>query len=205
MKPEYELIEEEGHLKWIYKQVKGTKLVHCGFVINSGSRNDGEYQGLAHCFEHMVFKGTEKRKTIHVLNHLEVVGGEMNAFTSKDLTAIYATVQGTHFTRAVDILFDITFRSQFPEVELLKEKKVITEEINLYLDTPEENIFDEFLEQVFNSHPLAHNILGSAESVSKITTSQLKAFRNENYGTDNLVFVVVGNISKNRARKAIQK
>lgn len=205
MKPEYEIFQEDNGLRWIYKRVAGTKLAHCGFIINTGSRHDGKFPGLAHCFEHMVFKGTQKRKTIHVLNHLEVVGGEMNAFTTKDLTAIYATVQGTHLTRAIDILFDVTFRSVFPLAELKKEKKVIAEEINLYLDTPEENIYDEFQEQIFTGHPLAHNILGTKESVDSIEVEDLIQFRNERYGVDNLVFVVVGNISKQRAKQAIAK
>jgi len=151
--PDYQLYTLSNGMRLAHKQVKGTRLVHCGYVIHAGSRNDGENPGLAHCLEHMLFKGTQKRKTVHVLNYLEVIGGEMNAFTTKELTAIYASVQSKYLARAVDILTDITFSSSIPQAELEKEKKVIADEINMYLDTPEENVFDEFQEQVFTSHP----------------------------------------------------
>ncbi len=192
-------------LRLAHKKVTGTRIFHCGFIINSGSREDGKHPGLAHCLEHMLFKGTEKRRTIHVLNHLEVVGGELNAFTTKEMTAIYASLQTSHLTRAVDILCDVTFHSVYPEAELAKEKKVITEEINMYLDTPEENIYDEFQEQVFGTHPLGHNILGTVESLDKISSADIRRFTRENYTRENLVFVSVGNVSANRVIAALEK
>lgn len=180
-------------------------MVHCGYIIHTGSRNDGAFPGIAHCLEHMVFKGTQKRKTIHVLNHLEVVGGEMNAFTTREITAIYAAVQGTHFQRAADILTDVTFASVIPQLELEKEKKVITEEIHMYLDTPEENIYDEFHEQIYGTHPLAHNVLGTEESLNKITREDILNFTGTYYQPENMVFSVVGNISLNRVIYALEK
>jgi len=197
--PDYALHTLSSGMRLAHKRVAGTRLVHCGFVIGAGSRNDGEQPGLAHCLEHMLFKGTHRRKTIHVLNFLEVVGGEMNAFTTKELTAIYATAQARHYARAVDILCDVTFNSHIPQAELTKEKKVIADEISMYLDTPDENIYDEFQEQVFGSHPLAHNILGSIDSLKHIDRKDIIHFTEKHYTPDNMVFVVVGNISAEKA------
>lgn len=205
MSADYTLHTLPNGLKVAHKRVTGTRLVHCGFIIGAGSRDDDKHPGVAHCLEHMLFKGTEKRKTIHVLNHLEVVGGEMNAFTTKEITAIYASVQSTHYARAVDILADVTFNSSLLEQELLKEKKVIADEINMYLDTPEENIYDEFQEQVFGNHPIAHNILGNKDSIEKITTSHIRRFVNKHYSPANMVFAVVGNISLSRALYQVEK
>lgn len=205
MSADYSLHTLKNGLRVVHKRVAGTRLVHCGFIIGAGSRNDGKHPGLAHCLEHMLFKGTGKRKTVHILNHLEVVGGEMNAFTTKELTAIYATVQNTHFARAVDILSDVTFHSIIPEAELEKEKKVIADEINMYLDTPEENIYDEFQEQVFRQHPIAHNILGNKDSVHNIQRKHIETFVHKHYSPANMVFVVVGNISLNRVLYQAEK
>ena len=202
---DYEFYQLSNGLRIAHKRITGTRLVHCGFIIHAGSSNDGANPGIAHCMEHMVFKGTQKRKTIHVLNHLEVVGGEMNAFTTKEFTAIYASVQAAHFMRAVDILADVTFSSAIPDVELEKEKKVITEEINMYLDTPEENIYDEFHEQIYGKHPLAHNILGSAESLKKLKRQDLLEFIHQWYALPNMVFSVVGNVSLKRVVAALEK
>lgn len=197
--PDYSLHTLSSGMRLAHKRVAGTRLVHCGFVIGAGSRNDGEHPGLAHCLEHMLFKGTNRRKTIHVLNFLEVVGGEMNAFTTKEITAIYAAVQAKHYSRAVDILCDVTFNSKIPQTELTKEKKVIADEISMYLDTPDENIYDEFQEQVFGSHPLAHNILGSLDSLKGIDRKDILKFTETHYTPENMVFVVVGNISCEKA------
>lgn len=202
---DYHLVTLNNGLRVAHLKVSSTLLVHCGFVVNSGSRDDGSIEGIAHFLEHMLFKGTQKRKTVHVLNHLENVGGELNAFTTKELTSVYATVQKKHFQRAVDILVDITFRSSFPEAEIQKEKTVIKDEINMYLDNPDENIYDEFQEMVFENHPLAHNILGSEKSISQINAGNLKDFVQNNYTADNTVFVVVGNVSLNRTVEALNK
>jgi predicted Zn-dependent peptidase len=202
---QYQLITLPNGLRVVHQRVKGTQLVHAGFTIQAGSKNDGQNPGLAHCLEHMLFKGTTHRKTIHVLNHLEVVGGELNAYTTKELTTIYGTTQSKYLSRLTDILCDVVFRSTFPEAELEKEKKVIVDEINMYLDTPEENIFDEFQERIFDGHPLAHNILGTEESVNKITQSDLKHFVSTHYRFENMVFAVVGNVSIERVLLALQR
>ncbi len=203
--PDYSLHTLSNGLRIAHKRVAGTRLVHCGYIIKTGSRNDEDHPGIAHCLEHMVFKGTQRRKTIHVLNHLEVVGGEMNAFTTKENTAIYATVQSTYYTRAVDILSDVVFNSVIPEPELKKEKKVINDEIKMYLDTPEENIYDEFQEMVFEGHSLAHNILGTEGSLNKIQRQDILDFIAKWYQPQNLIFVVIGNISLARSIAALEK
>ena len=202
---EYQLYTLNNGLRVAHLKTPSTLLVHCGFVILAGSRNDGDIPGVAHFLEHMFFKGTHRRKTIHVLNHLEVVGGELNAFTTKEITTLYATVQKKHFSRAVDILCDITFNSSFPEQEINKEKIVIKDEINMYLDTPEENIYDEFQELIYGNHPLAHNILGTADSVDQISKSSIQNFISANYHPSNMVFVVVGNLSGDRVIDTINK
>ena len=202
---EYQLYKLDNGLRVAHQKIPSTLLVHCGFIIHAGSRNDGEIPGLAHALEHMVFKGTQKRKTIHVLNHLEVVGGELNAFTTKELTAIYAAAEKRHLSRAIDILCDVTFRSTLPDSELIKEKKVIKDEINMYLDTPEENIYDEFQEIIFGNHPLAHNILGTPDSVDLITREALGQFVNTNYQYPNMVFAVVGNVSIDKVISNLNK
>lgn len=191
-------------LRLVHQRVSGTRLAHIGYVIGAGSRNDGAWPGMAHCFEHMMFKGTEKRKAIHVLNRLETVGGELNAFTTKELTSVYASVTTEHFSRAAELLTDVSFHSVFPEHELRKEQQVICEEINLYRDTPEENIYDEFQEQVFKGHPLAGNILGTPESVRGMKRNDLVDFRNQYYGPENVVLAVVGNISLQRAIRTFE-
>ncbi len=199
----YQLYTLDNGLRVAHVKTPSSALVHCGFVIHAGSRNDGEHYGIAHCLEHMFFKGTQKRKTYHVLNHLEVVGGELNAFTTKEITTLYATVQRTHFKRAVDILCDVAFRSVFPENELKKERLVIADEIQMYRDTPEENIYDEFQELLFENHPLAHNILGDTDSLDKIKRDDLLNFTQTNYHPENMVFVVVGSISAERVLQTL--
>lgn len=202
---QYQLITFPNGLRVVHQRVKGTQLVHAGFSIMAGSKNDGLNPGLAHCIEHMLFKGTTNRKTIHVLNHLEVVGGELNAYTTKELTTVYGTVQSKHLSRLIDILCDVVFRSSFPMNELEKEKKVIADEINMYIDTPEENIFDEFQERFFDNHPLAHNILGTEESIQQIQQTHLLDFVNTHYQFSNMVFCIVGNVSIERTLYALDK
>ena len=201
----YETITLANGLQIAHVPIPYGKVIHCGFVVRAGSRNDGEVPGVAHFLEHMFFKGTKRRKTHHILNHLEVVGGELNAFTTKEITALYAQVQRKDFSRAVDILLDVTFHSVFPEKEITKEQRVILDEINMYRDTPEENIYDEFQEVLFQNHPLAHNILGTPETIQRVNQLELNRFIHKNYTPENMVFVVVGNISKDRIIKTAEK
>ena len=181
-------------LRIIYKEAINTSVTHIGFNIYAGSRDDGLLPGTAHCFEHMLFKGTTKRKSWHIINRLETVGGEMNAFTTKEITVLYASVINNYAERALELLADLTFHSTFPEKELLKEKKVIAEEINMYLDTPEENIFDEFQEMIFAGHSLAPNILGTPASLDKLSANDLIQFHQKYYHPKNIVLSISSGI-----------
>jgi predicted Zn-dependent peptidase len=192
-------------LKIIYQEASHAIASHIAFTIHTGSRDDGKTPGTAHCFEHMLFKGTQKRNANNIINRLEVVGGEMNAFTTKEITVLYASVTHQYFERALGLLSELTFKSTFPEKELLKEKKVIKEEINMYLDTPEENIYDEFQEIIFNNHPLGPNILGNQESVDSIDTKKLIDFHQTYYQPENIALSISSNIPFKKALYFIEK
>jgi predicted Zn-dependent peptidase len=181
-------------------------VAHCGLVINTGSRDEmsGEF-GMAHFIEHMLFKGTKKRKAYHILSRLEDVGGELNAYTTKEETAVHASFMKEDYERAIEIISDITFNSQLPEKEIEKEKDVVIEEINSYLDTPAEFIFDDFEEQIFSGLPIGHNILGSSDTVKSFTRKSLSGFISKNYNTDQMVFCSVGNISGEKLLKLFRK
>lgn len=148
--------------------------------------------GMAHFIEHLFFKGTKKRKSIHVLNRLEVVGGELNAYTTKDKTCVYASVNSDYFSRTAELLSDIVFQSNFPEKEMAKERNVIHEEIDMYLDSPEENILDLFQEKAFVKHPLGFNILGNHKSLNGIDRQMVLDFYNSWYIPEKMVFVYSG-------------
>jgi predicted Zn-dependent peptidase len=179
---------------------------HCGLLINTGSRDEEEdEQGMAHFIEHVIFKGTPKRKTWHILSRLDDVGGELNAYTSKEETAIYASFLIQDFQRALELLHDITFHSVFPEKEIKKEKEVIIDEINSYKDNPAELIIDDFEELVFNDGPMGHNILGTAETIKKFTRDDLLKFIINNYHTDQMVLCMVGDMNPGRFLKAADK
>ena len=187
---EYSIHTLPNGLRIVYKEAPSTSVTHIGFTIDAGSRDDGELPGTAHCFEHMLFKGTKKRNAYHIINRLEVVGGEMNAFTTKEITVLYASVVNLYSERALELLCDLTFHSTFPARELEKEKKIITEEINMYLDTPEENIYDEFQEMIFAGHSLAPNILGTPASLKKISSRHLLNFHRSFYHPANVVLSI---------------
>jgi predicted Zn-dependent peptidase len=170
-------------------------ITHCGLIINTGSRDEKESEhGIVHLIEHMLFKGTARRKAYHVLSCLDDLGGELNAYTTKEETAIHASVLNRDFEKAADIISDIVFSSVFPEKEIEKEKDVIIEEINSYLDNPAELIFDEFEELVFEGYPIGRNILGTPESVKYFTQDSLIRFVSERYNPEGMVFCSVGNI-----------
>jgi predicted Zn-dependent peptidase len=179
----------------IHREVNHTKVLHCGFVLDIGSRDENiNQEGLAHFWEHMAFKGTKTRKSFHIINRLETVGGELNAYTTKEKIWFHASVLDQHFERALELLKDITFYSIFPEKEITKEKNVILEEMSMYLDSPEDAIQDDFESLVFRNHPLAHNILGTQKSVSSFHQKDFKQFLKENLDNSKLLFVSIGNM-----------
>ena len=163
-------------------------VAHCGVVINTGSRDENpDEQGMAHFIEHTIFKGTAKRKAYHIISRLEDVGGEMNAYTSKEETAIHASFLCEYYERAIELFSDILIDSTFPERELKKEQEVIIDEINSYNDTPAELIFDEFEELMYEGHPMGRNILGTPELVRSFQSADIRRFMAENYHTDQMV------------------
>lgn len=179
---------------------------HCGLIINTGSRDeDVNEHGMAHFIEHVIFKGTKKRKTWHILSRLDDVGGELNAYTSKEETAIYSSFLTTDFDRAVELLHDISFHSVFPEKEIIKEKEVIIDEINSYKDNPAELIIDDFEELVFENGPMGHNILGTAESIKNFNREDILRFIANNYHTDQMVLCMVGDIDPGKFLKTANK
>lgn len=185
----------ENGIRLIHHRTNGM-IAHCGLIINTGSRNEKENEhGMVHFIEHMLFKGTRKHKAYYILTRLDELGGELNAYTTKEETAIHASVLKDDFEKAVDMLSDIAFNSVFPENEMKKEKDVIIEEINSYLDTPAELIFDEFEELIFPGIPLGRSILGSPATVKSFTRKDLENFVLRNYNTGQMVFCSVGNIS----------
>lgn len=176
-------------------QPNDSSIAHCGLVINAGSRDENESEhGIAHFIEHVLFKGTQKRKSFHILNRMETVGGELNAYTTKEETCIYASFMTPFYERAIELISDITFNSVFPPKELAKEKEVIIDEINSYLDNPIEQIQDDFEELVFGTHALAHPILGTEQSVKSFSQKHIISFLQSKYTAPNIVLSSVGNI-----------
>ena len=179
---------------------------HLGIMINAGSRDEEENEhGLAHFIEHSVFKGTTRRKAFHVLSRIEDVGGELNAYTTKEETALYSTFLTEYYERAADLLSDILFNSVYPEKELQREKEVIFEEINSYKDSPSELIFDEFDELIFDGHPIARNILGTRENLLRFNRESILKFIANNYHTDQMVIGSVGKIAFNDLVRLTEK
>ena len=183
-----------------------SKVVYCGYQINAGTRNEepGE-EGLAHFCEHVTFKGTERRKAWHILNCLESVGGDLNAYTNKEGTVYYSAILKEHIARAVDLLTDIVFHSVYPQAEIDKEVEVICDEIESYNDSPAELIYDEFENIIFKGSPLGHNILGTAEQVRSFKTEDALRFTRKLYRPDNAIFFAYGDIDFKKLLRLLKK
>lgn len=195
----------DNGIRLVHHQTNG-RVAHCGLLINTGSRDESASEhGIAHFIEHMLFKGTSRRKAYHILSCLDDRGGELNAYTTKEETVVHASILKEDLERAVDLICDITFNSIFPEKELEKEKEVVIEEIKAVLDNPAELIFDEFEELVFQNGSLGRSILGSPETVKAFKRQNLIRFISDNYNTDQMVFCSVGNISEENIIRIFQK
>jgi len=193
-KKDYEHFVLSNGIRIIHK-FDDSNVARCGIIINAGSRDEEENEhGLAHFIEHVLFKGTTKRKSYHIIARLEDVGGDLNAYTTKEETAIYATFLTEYYERSVELISDILFNSTFPETELKKEKEVIIEEINSYKDNPAEMIFDDFDELMYSNHPIGRNILGTVKSVKGFSRNNINRFIQKNYLSHEMVFCSVGNI-----------
>ena len=183
-----------------------SNIVYCGYQIAVGSRDEepGE-EGLAHFCEHVTFKGTARRSALQIINALESVGGELNAFTNKEDTAFYAALLKEHFPKTVDLLSDIVFHSTYPQHEIDKEVEVICDEIESYNDSPAELIYDDFENTVFNGHPLGHNILGKAENVRSFTSDDARRFTSKHYVPENMIFFCMGDVDFQQIIRLLEK
>ena len=181
-------------------------VVYCGFALRAGTRDElpGE-EGLAHFCEHVTFKGTARRRPMQILNCLERVGGDLNAFTNKEDTVFYSALLREHLPRAVDLLADIVLHSTYPQAEIDKEVEVICDEIESYNDSPSELIYDQFENIVFSGHPLGHNILGTQERLRAYTTADALRFTDKHYRPENAVFFAYGDISFSRLVRLLER
>jgi predicted Zn-dependent peptidase len=203
---DYELYTLPNGIRIVHKQIMSTKVVHCGFVLDIGSRDEKADQvGLAHFWEHMAFKGTKKRRAYHIINRLDSVGGELNAYTTKEKICFHASVLDQHFEQALELLKDITFDSVFPQKQIEKERNVILEEMSMYFDSPEDAIQDEFDELIFKDHSLGRNILGTTDSVLSFQQEDFKQFIAENLDTQKVIFSCTGNIPMKKVIKLAEK
>ena len=181
-------------------------VAYCGFAIDAGTRDETEKeQGMAHFVEHLIFKGTQKRHAWHILNRMEHVGGDLNAYTNKEETVVYSAFLAEHFPRAVELLADIVFHSTFPQTEIDKEVEVIIDEIQSYEDSPCELIFDDFEELIFPNHPLGRNILGKPDLLHQFKSEDALRFTNRFYQPNNMIFFVQGNIDFKRVVRLVDK
>lgn len=183
-------------IRCIYKRVR-TSVSHCALTVNAGSRDElVREHGAAHFAEHAVFKGTEHRRAFHISSRLENLGGELNAFTTKEDTTIHATTLRSDFPKAAELISDIVFHSTFPEHEVEREKQVVIDEINTYRDIPQEMIYDDFEALLFAGSPLGRNILGTKQSVNRFDSGSIRRFMERAYTPDQMVFSAVGNFSE---------
>ena len=183
-----------------------SQVVYCGIAVKAGTRHErpGE-EGLAHFCEHLTFKGTQKMSAVQIINAIEGLGGEMNAFTNKEDTVFYCAIQAKHAKKAIGVLCDIVFGSTYPQTEVEKEREVVCDEIDSYEDTPAELIYDEFENILFEGHPLGHNILGTSEQVRQYTSEDAQRFTSRYYRPDNCVFFLSGNIDRKTIAASLNK
>lgn len=183
-----------------------TNVAYCGISIDVGTRDEevGE-EGMAHFCEHMMFKGTEKRKAWHIINRMEAVGGDLNAYTNKEETVVYAAFMREHLERAVELISDIVFHSTFPQHEMDRECEVIVDEIESYNDSPSDLIFDRFEDLIYEGNSLGHDILGTAENVRRFKTEDVIRFVRRLYRPEKMVFFVFGNVEFEQVKKIVEK
>ena len=190
----------------IIHEPSSSKVAYCGFAVDAGTRDEAENeQGMAHFVEHLIFKGTRKRKAWHILNRMENVGGDLNAYTNKEETVIYSAFLTEHCGRALELLADIVFHSTFPQNEIEKETEVIIDEIQSYEDTPSELIFDDFEDMIFRNHPLGRNILGRPDLLKKFRSEDAMAFTSRFYQPSNMVFFVLGDFNFQKIVRQVEK
>ena len=183
-----------------------TDVAYCGIAVDAGTRDEyDDESGLAHFCEHLTFKGTHRRRAWHILNRMEAVGGDLNAYTGKEETVYYAAFLKEHIGRAIDLLADIVFGSVYPQPEMNKEVEVVIDEIESYNDSPAELIFDDFERMVFNGHPLGRNILGEADRLRQFTSVDVQRFAGRHYRPENAVLFVYGRVEPSQVMKEAER
>ena len=208
------MIRDEEHriftfpngIRLVHKQVPYSGIAHCGITADTGSRDEQDREhGIAHFREHMAFKGTHSRSAFRILNRLDAVGGDLNAFTTKEKTCFHASVLTEHFDKAAELLTDIVFHSVFPEKEIEKERNVILEEMAMYADMPEDSIHDDFEALVFPNHPLGRNVLGTPKTVNAIGRQDIFNFLSRNIDTEKMVFSSVSSLPFEKVLKTVSR
>jgi predicted Zn-dependent peptidase len=203
---DYAIHTLKNGIRIVHNRISSTKIIHCGIMLDIGSRDETQTnQGIAHFWEHMAFKGTRKRKAFHILNRLESLGGELNAYTDKEKILFFASLRDSYFERAVELLTDITFDSIFPERQIERERNVIMEEMAMYLDDPEDSLQDEFDNLVFAGHPLGMNILGREKTIKSFRRIDFQRFVRANVDTRKIIFSSVGNVAMEEVVKLAEK
>ncbi len=201
---EYEFFQLDNGIRCVFARVK-SPVLYCGLTIGAGTRDEAlREHGMAHFIEHLLFKGTAKRRAYHINSLLDNVGGELNAYTTKEETVVHAVSLKGDYAKAADLIADVTFGSQFAERDIEIERGVIVDEINSYRDTPSELIYDDFEDMLFEGSSLGRNILGTPKSISRFATVDFRRFVESRYVTDRMVFSVVGNISSARFRQVAE-
>lgn len=191
--------EAPNGLRIVHMGVPQSAVGFFGIAVRVGSRDDGEdNHGLAHFVEHTIFKGTAKRRSWHIINRMEAVGGELNAFTTKEETVVFSAFPEGNLARAAELMADLVMESQFPEHEIEKEREVVADEIDSYLDTPADAVFDDFDELIFAGNELSHNILGTRGALSKFSSTTCREYLAKWYVPSNMVAFYAGSLPAQR-------
>lgn len=200
------LIVLPSGLRIVHRHDRGARVDYCGVMAAVGSRNDDpDSPGMAHFVEHTIFKGTLRRSAWHILNRMERIGGELNAYTTKEETVVYCAAPASHHLRAIELIADLVINSQFPEREICKERDVVADEINSYLDSPADAIIDDFEDLIFAGTPLGHNILGTEEALSRFTSESCRDYMHKWYTRSNIIVFYCGAASAERIASAVEK
>lgn len=193
-------------LRMGYRHVPQAPVEYCGVVVHVGSRDDAhDALGMAHFVEHTIFKGTARRKSWHIINRMERVGGELNAYTTKEETVVYTAAPAGNLRRAMELIADLVMNSRFPQPELDKEREVVADEINSYLDSPADAVFDDFEEQIFAGTPLAHNILGTIHDLERFDSTMCQQYLSKWYVATNMTVFYSGSATPERVRTVIEE
>lgn len=204
--PQPTIIPLPGGLRLVHRHDRGSNVDYCGVIAGVGARDDApDSPGMAHFVEHTIFKGTEKRSAWHILNRMERIGGELNAYTTKEETVVYCASPSSHHHRSLELIADLICNSQFPERELRKERDVVADEINSYLDSPSEAIIDDFEDLIFADTPLGHNILGKEEALASFSSEKCRTYLRRYYNRSNIVLFYCGSASPERISAAVEK